>query len=607
MAKSSINVLITGDASKLKRALGDAESRMDKFKGAAGTFAKAAGAAFAAAGVGAGILGKQSIGAASDLEESLSKIKAVFDGNAQAIIDWSETSAQAFGMSKQQALEAAGTYGNLFQAFGIGQEPAKEMSQSLVELAADLASFNNTSIDDALQALQSGLSGETEPLKRYGVALNDARLKQVALELGIYDGVGALTAAQKAQAAYELVLRDTTLAQGDFERTSDGLANKQRIMSAEWENAKATIGTALLPAMTSIVSAITSDVIPTVQRLAEEWMPKLRAAFETVSAFVEENWPKVQAVVGAVVDWFQTYVVPVIQAVAGFINEEFGKLVGWVRENWDEIKQTIDSTIGAIRLIIENVTAAIQFIWEHWGDEISAYVRLVWDNMKRYIEAAINIIRGVIQVVTSLIRGDWSGVWDGIKSIVEGVLGIIKTTISGAMTAIRLLMRAAWDGIKLAVSAAWDAIVGYVRDGIDGVVDFVVGLPGRIADAAAGAFDAVWEEFKSVMNRIIGGWNGLEFSIPGVSVPGPLPDIPGFTIGTPNIPTFDTGGVVPGALGAPTLALVHGGETILPTHKRAMQPTVVVSFEGANFYGSPPDRWASELAGQIDRIQRGAA
>lgn len=189
----------------------------------------------------------ESIEAASNLAESLSKSNVVFGENAEEIERWADRSAQAFGQSKQQALEAAGTYGNLLQAFGETSDNAAEMSTRMVELAADLASFNNTSVDDALQALRSGLSGETEPLKRYGIALNDARMRQALMAKGVTDLGATLTPLQKAQAAYTLILKDSSKAQGDFARTSDGLANQLRIQAAELENLKAEVGEGLLP------------------------------------------------------------------------------------------------------------------------------------------------------------------------------------------------------------------------------------------------------------------------------------------------------------------------------------------------------------------------
>lgn len=205
--------------------------------------------------------------AASTLQESISKTDAVFAENAKEVKAWAKTSAQAFGSSEQKALEAASTYGNLFQAFGLSRDQATEFSMNITELAADLASFNNTTVDDALIALRSGLSGETEPLKRFGVALNDVRLKEEALRLGLGDFSGqTLPVAIKSQAAYSLILRDTALAQGDFQRTSGGLANQQRILLAEVQNLTADLGTAFLPVALQIVKVIRDQIVPQVQK-----------------------------------------------------------------------------------------------------------------------------------------------------------------------------------------------------------------------------------------------------------------------------------------------------------------------------------------------------
>lgn len=242
---------------------------LEKIRGDFDRLGKSKGAQSVLAGVGMGAglsawnlvgsaIGKateyigDAIGAASDLAESTSKAQVVFGEGADEIEDWASRGAKAFGLSRQAALEAAGTYGNLFQAFGFGQTQAAGMSRRLVELAADLASFNNTSIEDALAALKSGLSGETEPLKRYGIALSDARMRQELMAQGVTDLGATLTPLQKTTAAYALVLKDSALAQGDFGRTSDGLANSQRILEAEMANAQATLGEKLLPIMTTL-------------------------------------------------------------------------------------------------------------------------------------------------------------------------------------------------------------------------------------------------------------------------------------------------------------------------------------------------------------------
>ena len=132
-------------------------------------------------------MGVKSIDAASDVEESMSKVGVVFGDSAGMVQEFASTADTALGQSRQQALDAAGTFGNLFVSMGMGQEPAADMSTSLVTLASDLASFNNTDPTTALDALRAGLTGETEPLKRFGVNLNAATISAKALELGLVE------------------------------------------------------------------------------------------------------------------------------------------------------------------------------------------------------------------------------------------------------------------------------------------------------------------------------------------------------------------------------------------------------------------------------------
>jgi len=198
----------------------------------------------------------QAIGAASDLAESQSKVKAVFGDSAASVDLWANSATTALLMSKQAALENASTFGNLFQAFGVGRDQAVTMSKSLVSLAADLASFNNTSVEDAILALRSGVSGEMEPLKRYGVALLDTRVKAEALAMGLYNGKGQLDVAARAQASYSLILKDTALAQGDVERTASGYANTIRSVQAAVENAQASIGQGFVSAIQASSEAV---------------------------------------------------------------------------------------------------------------------------------------------------------------------------------------------------------------------------------------------------------------------------------------------------------------------------------------------------------------
>ena len=265
-ATRKLTLTVLGNAKGAVKALSDTQSSAEKFGSSVAGIGKKVAVGFtaiAAATTGAAIGAKKLIDQGSNLAESMSKVDVVFGDSAKTVQDFAKTSAQSLGISQQSALEAAGTYGNLLKAFGLTNDQATEFSTSMVTLAADLASFNNTSVDDALLALRSGLSGETEPLKRFGIALNDTRLKEEALRMGLIKTTsGTLPIAIKTQAAYALIMKDSALAQGDFARTSDGVANKQRIISAQFKDVSAQIGTALIPAFQAGLNFIGGTFLP---------------------------------------------------------------------------------------------------------------------------------------------------------------------------------------------------------------------------------------------------------------------------------------------------------------------------------------------------------
>jgi hypothetical protein len=185
--------------------------------------------------------------AGSDLNETMAKSAVVFGDNSDAVSEWGDTTARSMGITKNAAIGAAAGFGDLFNKLGLGPAKAKDMSQSLVSLAADLASFNNLDPTDVLDKLRAGLSGEAEPLRRVGVFLNEAKVKAKAMELGLAGAHGELSEGAKVAARYALIMEETKSAQGDFARTSDQMANQQRILNAELEDTSAKLGQKLVP------------------------------------------------------------------------------------------------------------------------------------------------------------------------------------------------------------------------------------------------------------------------------------------------------------------------------------------------------------------------
>lgn len=196
------------------------------------------------------------IKAASDFEEATSKVNVIFGRTSKTIKAFAENAARDLGQSKQAVLDAAGTFGAFGKAAGLAGEDLGLFTTDFITLATDLASFNNTTPEEAVQAIGAALRGEAEPLRRFNVLLNDATLKAEAMKLGIYDGSGALTAQQKILAAQAAIYKQTGDAQGDFILTQDNLANKTRTLDALFKDFQIQLGQKLLPAATDFANGL---------------------------------------------------------------------------------------------------------------------------------------------------------------------------------------------------------------------------------------------------------------------------------------------------------------------------------------------------------------
>lgn len=194
--------------------------------------------------------------ASSDLTESLSRAKVTFGEHASAILAFSETQANALGVSREAALGYAGTFGQIFKSSGIGQKAAAELSQQLVTLAADMASFHNIGIEESLEKLRSGIVGEIEPLRVLGVLMSEAAVKSKAAELGLERVGGELSEGQKVAARYALIMAQTKDAQGDVARTASGLANQTKFLEAEFKNLSSELGKELVPLALDLIEVV---------------------------------------------------------------------------------------------------------------------------------------------------------------------------------------------------------------------------------------------------------------------------------------------------------------------------------------------------------------
>lgn len=538
MASTLMKILVSLglDSSEFDKGLGDAEG---KAKGAGSNIAAGlsniggavvlGGIAAAGAGVTAltGFL-VSSIGPASDLNETLSKVGIVFGKNADEVIAFGQGAATALGMTENEALTAAGTYGNLFRAMGMTEDTGADMSISLVGLAGDLASFNNMDPTMVLDKLRAGLSGEVEPLRSLGVNLNQASIEAKALELGLWDGNDAIGAAAKAQASYALIMEQTTLAQGDFARTSEGLANQQRILKASFGDLKAKIGTALLPAVTSITKKIgelfgneqfkawIDGFIVKIGELAMgvvNAIPVVIAWFQNVATWLSENqgvMVGILAALGVAVAVFAygviTSMAPVVLSMLPVIavmaaigaaaylvyqawTTNFGGIQSTLTALWTNTLQPIFSAI--VTWFTTNIPVAIQALADFWNGTLVPIFTLLG-------EIWTTVLLPAMVTVFDWITANLIPLFLAVADVVGAVLGVALEALAGL-----------WQNVlQPALVAMWN----YLTNNIIPVVEKVAKW---LNEKLAPAFEAI----STAIGIVIGWLSDLATKLKNLDLP----------------------------------------------------------------------------------------
>lgn len=199
---------------------------------------------------------KDAIDISSSLTEVENVVRTTFGNYEKLIQDFSKTSIQDFGMSELTAKQVASRFQAMGTAMGFSQGKMADMSLQLTKLTADMASFYDMEQSDVARNLQAVFTGETEPLRKYGLDLTQATLKEWAMKQGLDADISSMTQAEKTMLRYQYVMANTAAAQGDFARTSDTWANQIRILKQSFEQLAAIIGGALINAFKPFVQTL---------------------------------------------------------------------------------------------------------------------------------------------------------------------------------------------------------------------------------------------------------------------------------------------------------------------------------------------------------------
>lgn len=492
-------------------------------------------------GIGQGIVGlaadalrgsvaymKDAIGAASDMGETTSKINVIFGDAADGVLKWAETADSALGQSKQQALDAAATFATFGKSAGLGGDDLNKFSTDFVGLASDLASFNNTTPEQAINAIGAALRGESEPLRAYGVLLDDASMRQKALELGLVKTTKeALTPQQKVLAAQALIYAQTGAAQGDFARTSGGLANQQRILEAQMTNLKTTVGTALLPVMllfTNTMNQLAQMVLPPLAAVLQNTIvPAVTAAVDVVGNFIGAildagaGSSEAREALGLFPSALQPIVAFIAQTISALVS--FASNVGaaittamtWFRslgasvENdgtgpMSYFKTWIDENLPRIQEIVQRILGAIGAFWTAHGEQIMTVVNRFMSVVLSVIDTVLKTVLDLVTLVLQLLNGEWDKAGATLQEIVTRLWETIKIIFSASLEALMgLVFGFDWasigtnimggirDGINSGASWIYDATLGAVQDAYNSATSWLgINSPSKKAEEGIG-------------------------------------------------------------------------------------------------------------------------
>ena len=455
------------------------------------------------AGIDAGVsYATESVQQGSDFNESLNAIAVAYGDFADDLAKISESSATELGLSQLDFNQIA----TQFSAFAktIQRDNPVGFIDDLSHRGADFASVYNVEVSEALRLFQSGLAGETEPLRKFGIDLSAATVAGYAYANGIAEQGTQLNETQRQQAAYLALMDQTSITQGDFANTSDQLANRQRILNAQWEDAQAQLGMQLLPILQELLTVVSEDLMPVWIEFNEALGPQLRNALEaalpTFRELVDNVLPLIIRSLPLVVGGF-VYLINVLESAAAHLN-----LVAVAAD-------------GLLKLITGQIS--FEEFADNIGDAVARIAELPsgFDEVRiATLQAAADIGSGMQEVGDAadsagqqIVRGIGDGAEEArtvarrLPGEVAGALRDTKQT-AGARLAGQKITQSFADGIRSAIGSAGAA----VQDVLDFVASFFPHSPAERGPFSGPGWAAVGEAGAAIMRQFESGLTPVE-------------------------------------------------------------------------------------------------
>lgn len=458
MAKSAVlSIKIIGDATKATAAMDAASGKAEKFGRGLDTASKWAAGGLAAITGAAIVAGKS----ASDLEQATGAVSSVFGEYADQMMKYGEDAATAVGLSQTEYGNMAAVLGSQLKNMGISLEDATGQTNDLIGLGSDLAATFGGSTSDAVSALSSLLRGERDPIERYGVSIKQADIDAQKAAMGLEGLTGEAAKNADLQATLALLTSQTADAQGQFAREADSAAGSAQIAAAQFENAKAALGEALLPIMTQAS-----------QKLAElagwfrdnaSWIVPLVGAIAALAAVIivingaYKAFAAVQAIQTAAqwasnAAWLASPITWIVLAVIAAIALLIAAIV-LVVQNWDTIKEKAievwEAVISWIQQVIDWVKIRIV--------EAILVAADIWNRIKETATAVIDAVIGKVQSIIATIR-------DGIAGAIQGAVNWFVSFRDSAVNMLDSVIQWVRDLLSWLGDLASNAIPGWAKD-----------------------------------------------------------------------------------------------------------------------------------------------
>jgi|GEM_PF-1727847 len=428
------------------------------------------------------------IASASDLAEATSAVTTTYGEAADGIIKASENSAEAVGLSQAEYLQASTTLGVFGKMAGKTGDDLTAFGNDSIGAAADLASFYNVPVPEALAAIQSGLMGEYEPLRKFGIMLNEATLQQYALENGLWDGVDAMTESQKVAARQAYITENMGDATGDFARTSDGLANQMRILKARFKDISAQFGKILIPYMIKGTKYL-SKFADFVEGLSDK-QKKWAIAFLAVAAAIGPVLIGLSLMMPALV---------MLTGPIGLIVLALAALGTAYALNLFGFRDAVNATAKVLWEFIKPIIAFGAALIEAFrsGTPVKDMLKQFPGILQPIIEPFLLIADAIGDLVAAFKSGGLEGLLDElpgkIKQIAKAWFDLHKAVIELFLKG----LKAAWP----AVLAFIKKIPGWLKDAMSAAADWLIPAGIRAIAGLAQGFRERWPALKEWLNQ----------------------------------------------------------------------------------------------------------